>query len=212
MAIDLTSLNPAQLEAVLATDGPLLVLAGAGSGKTRVLTFRIAHLIEDLRVSPAEILAITFTNKAAAEMRERVASLVGPKAAKELRVTTFHSFGLDVLSKEVSALGFRGGAFAVFDQADAMGVVRELLRSVEAEAVEGGDLEVLGDLGADEVEDALAHLGGGLVGEGHRQDRPRRDAALDQAGDALGDDARLAGACAGEHQDGAEFVLDGGAL
>ena len=126
-----TPLNPSQQAAVEHGEGPLLVLAGAGSGKTRVVTTRIALMVE--RGIPAwSIVAVTFTNKAAAEMRERVASLVGPKAAKELRVTTFHSFGLDVLSKEVSALGFRGGAFAVFDQADAMGVVRELLRNVDA--------------------------------------------------------------------------------
>ena len=126
-----TPLNESQRAAVEHGEGPLLVLAGAGSGKTRVVTTRIARLVES--GTPAwSIVAVTFTNKAAAEMRERVATLVGVKAAKELRVTTFHSFGLDLLSKEVAALGFRGGSFAVFDQADAMGLVRELLRTVDA--------------------------------------------------------------------------------
>jgi ATP-dependent DNA helicase Rep len=129
---DLVSdLNPSQRAAVEHGEGPLLVLAGAGSGKTRVVTRRIARLVA--QGTPAwSIVAVTFTNKAAAEMRERVASLTGPKVAKEIRVTTFHSFGLDVLGKEAKTIGFRNGQFAVFDQADCMGVVRELLRNVDA--------------------------------------------------------------------------------
>jgi DNA helicase-2/ATP-dependent DNA helicase PcrA len=86
----LTGLNPVQSDAVTHADGPLLVVAGAGSGKTRVLTHRIAHLIRDQGVSPFEILAITFTNKAADEMKSRVAALVGPVAEK-MWVSTFHS-------------------------------------------------------------------------------------------------------------------------
>ncbi|HEU4407357.1 MAG TPA: UvrD-helicase domain-containing protein [Polyangiaceae bacterium] len=124
-------LNPSQLAAVEHDRGPILVLAGAGSGKTRVVTRRIARLIE--RGTPAwSIVAMTFTNKAAEEMRERVAHLTGPKAAKELRVTTFHSFGLDVLGAEAHAFGFRGGAFTIFDQADSLGAIREILRTVDA--------------------------------------------------------------------------------
>jgi superfamily I DNA/RNA helicase len=128
MAADL---NPSQLAAVEHDLGPILVLAGAGSGKTRVVTRRIARLVE--RGTPAwSIVAMTFTNKAAEEMRERVAHLTGPKAAKELRVTTFHSFGLDVLGQEARAFGFRGGAFTIFDQADSMGAIREILRSIDS--------------------------------------------------------------------------------
>src|SRR5262245_50891493 len=105
----------------------MLVLAGAGSGKTRVVTHRVARLIERGTASRA-ILAMTSTNKAAAEMRERVIGLVGTKVAKDLTVSTFHRFGLQVLGSETRALGLRGSSFAIFDQADASGVVREILR------------------------------------------------------------------------------------
>jgi DNA helicase-2/ATP-dependent DNA helicase PcrA len=125
------SLNPAQRAAVEHDTGPLLVLAGAGSGKTRVVTQRIARLLER-GVSARSILAMTFTNKAAAEMHERVTKLVGAKAAKPLTVSTFHRFGLSVLAAETQALGFRGTRFAIFDQADASGTIREILRALRA--------------------------------------------------------------------------------
>src|SRR5262249_4288506 len=109
--------------------GPLLVLAGAGSGKTRVVTMRVARLLE--RGVPARnVLAMTFTNKAAAEMLERVTKLVGAKAAKELTVSTFHRFGLNVLGAEMRALGLRGNRFAIFDQSDASAMIREILRDI----------------------------------------------------------------------------------
>src|SRR3954452_15657634 len=100
----LTGLNPVQLEAVTHVDGPLLVVAGAGSGKTRVLTHRIAHLIRNEGISPFEILAITFTNKAADEMKQRVAALVGPVAEK-MWVSTFHAACVRILRRDGKALG-----------------------------------------------------------------------------------------------------------
>ncbi|MCS6898610.1 MAG: UvrD-helicase domain-containing protein [Myxococcales bacterium] len=128
---DLSDLNPSQREAVLHDEGPMLVLAGAGSGKTRVVTRRIARLIRS-GVAPSSLLAVTFTNKAAAEMRERVAYLVGPRAAREIRVMTFHSFGLELLSTEAAALGLRSGGFTVYDQADCISTIREILRFIDA--------------------------------------------------------------------------------
>lgn len=110
-------LNPAQLDAVVHGDGPLLVVAGAGSGKTRVLTHRIAHLIEHHGVSPFGILAITFTNKAAGEMRERVEHLVGP-VAKKMWVSTFHSACVRILRRDATLLGYPS-TFSIYDQADA---------------------------------------------------------------------------------------------
>src|SRR5262245_45020271 len=101
----LEGLNPAQREAVLHHEGPLLVIAGAGSGKTRVLTHRIAHLISAHDVSPFELLAITFTNKAADEMRNRVANLVGPVAEK-MWVSTFHSACVRMLRRDAPKLGY----------------------------------------------------------------------------------------------------------
>jgi superfamily I DNA/RNA helicase len=122
-------LNPAQSLAVDHDTGPMLVLAGAGSGKTRVVTLRIAKLLER-GVSARSILAMTFTNKAAAEMRERVERIVGDKPARELVVSTFHSFGMRILTAEARRLGLRHGDFAIFDQGDAAGTVREILRGV----------------------------------------------------------------------------------
>ncbi|MET1001583.1 MAG: UvrD-helicase domain-containing protein [Acidimicrobiia bacterium] len=115
--LDLSGLNPAQYEAVTLPAGPVLVIAGAGSGKTRVLTHRLAYLIRDLGVSPFEILAITFTNKAAGEMQERVASLVGP-VARRMWVSTFHAACSRILRREASLLGYRS-SFTIYDTADA---------------------------------------------------------------------------------------------
>src|SRR6195952_3781147 len=114
----LSGLNPTQREAVVHADGPLLVIAGAGSGKTRVLTHRIAHLIQNLGVSPFEILAITFTNKAAQEMRHRVGALVGPVAEK-MWVSTFHSACVRILRRDGHRLGYPS-SFTIYDQADAV--------------------------------------------------------------------------------------------
>ncbi|MGB4441720.1 MAG: UvrD-helicase domain-containing protein, partial [Coriobacteriia bacterium] len=120
-------LNPAQRDAVTTTEGPLLVLAGAGSGKTRVLTYRIAHLVRDKGVSPAEILAITFTNKAAQEMRERLTTLIGP-ATRAMWVMTFHAFCGRLLRADGGRLGF-SRCFTIYDADDS----RRLLTSVAAE-------------------------------------------------------------------------------
>src|SRR5690349_9669452 len=116
--LDLSGLNPAQYEAVTMPPGPILVVAGAGSGKTRVLTHRLAYLISELDVSPFEILAITFTNKAAGEMRERVADLVGP-VARRMWVSTFHAACSRILRREATLLGYRS-SFSIYDQADAV--------------------------------------------------------------------------------------------
>ena len=129
MSIDLDTLNGPQREAVLCTEGPLLVLAGAGSGKTRVLTYRIAHLLEDCGARPWEILAITFTNKAAAEMRERLAGLVGP-AAQGMWVSTFHSMCVRILRANAEALGF-SKSFTIYDDGDSKQLVREIMAELD---------------------------------------------------------------------------------
>ncbi len=115
--LDLSGLNPAQYEAVTLPPGPILVVAGAGSGKTRVLTHRLAYLVSELGASPFEVLAITFTNKAAGEMRERVADLVGP-VGRRMWVSTFHAACSRILRREASLLGYRP-SFTIYDQADA---------------------------------------------------------------------------------------------
>src|ERR671936_77596 len=125
----LADLNPAQREAVLATEGPLLVIAGAGSGKTRVLTYRVAHLLAAVGVKPPEILAITFTNKAAAEMRERLELLVGPPA-RACWVMTFHAACGRILRREAPRLGYRTN-FTIYDQADQVRLVKQCLEELE---------------------------------------------------------------------------------
>jgi DNA helicase II / ATP-dependent DNA helicase PcrA len=125
----LADLNPAQREAVLHTEGPVLVVAGAGSGKTRVLTRRIAHLVGAVGVKPPEILAITFTNKAAGEMRERVGDLVGPPA-RAAWVMTFHSACGRILRREAERLGYRSN-FTIYDQADQIRLVKRVLEELE---------------------------------------------------------------------------------
>jgi DNA helicase-2/ATP-dependent DNA helicase PcrA len=122
-------LNPVQREAVAATEGPVLVVAGAGSGKTRVLTYRIAHLIRDLKVSPQAILAITFTNKAADEMRQRVGELVGG-AVRGMWVSTFHSACVRIMRREAPRLGYRSG-FSIYDEADSLRLVTMCVRDLD---------------------------------------------------------------------------------
>jgi len=123
-----TGLNPAQAAAVTHAGAPLLIIAGAGSGKTRVLTHRIAHLLATGRARPGEILAITFTNKAAAEMRERVASLVGP-AGGRMWVSTFHSACVRILRREHEAAGLRS-TFSIYDAADSTRLITLIVREL----------------------------------------------------------------------------------
>jgi DNA helicase-2/ATP-dependent DNA helicase PcrA len=125
----LADLNPSQREAVAATDGPVLVVAGAGSGKTRVLTYRIAHLVRDLGVSPYEILAITFTNKAAGEMKERVEQLVG-RVANSMWVSTFHSACVRILRQEIHRLGYRS-SFSIYDDADSTRLITMVIKDLD---------------------------------------------------------------------------------
>ena len=128
----MSELNAAQRAAVVHEQGPLLVLAGAGSGKTRVITQRIARLVAR-GTRPEAILAVSFTNKAAEEMRERMVPLIGADAASKLWLSTFHSFGVRFLGEESEALGLPG-RFVVFDQGDSLGTVREVLRSLRRSA------------------------------------------------------------------------------
>ena len=124
----LAGLNPAQREAVLHVDGPLLVVAGAGSGKTRVLTHRVAHLIRAHGVKPNEILAITFTNKAATEMRERLERILG-RTARAIWILTFHAACGRILRREAERLGYRS-SFTIYDQADQVRVVKACLEEL----------------------------------------------------------------------------------
>ena len=125
----LANLNPPQREAVLQTEGPLLVIAGAGSGKTRVLTHRVAHLISAVGVKPNEILAITFTNKAAGEMRERLTLMLGP-VARAIWILTFHAACGRILRREAERLGYRSN-FTIYDSQDQVRLVKQCLEELE---------------------------------------------------------------------------------
>lgn len=122
-------LNEMQKEAVLHTEGPLLILAGAGSGKTRVLTHRIAHLIKDNGVTPWSILAITFTNKAAAEMRERVGGLIGNDLASDMWISTFHSMCVRMLRRDSERLGY-GRYFTIYDTSDQKALIKDVMKTL----------------------------------------------------------------------------------
>lgn len=126
----LEGLNPHQREAVSTTDGPLLILAGPGSGKTRVIVHRVAYLLEWKNVYPYHILAVTFTNKAARELRERLNTLVGADRAKGLSVGTFHSLCARWLRKDISRLG-RDPGFAIYDDNDQMDLVKQILKELD---------------------------------------------------------------------------------
>ncbi|WP_100644079.1 DNA helicase Rep [Alteromonas facilis] len=122
-------LNPAQQSAVTYISGPCLVLAGAGSGKTRVITNKIAHLVRECEMPARHIAAVTFTNKAAREMRERVAQTLGKKEARGLMVSTFHTLGLNIIKKHVSQLGLKAG-FSLFDDKDSIALLKDLTDEV----------------------------------------------------------------------------------
>jgi DNA helicase-2/ATP-dependent DNA helicase PcrA len=125
----LDGLNPEQQEAVLAVEGPVLILAGAGSGKTRVITHRIAHLVVDLGVPSDQVLAVTFTNKAAGEMKARTEALLGGTSLASW-ISTFHAFCVRVLRREAGAAGLPGG-FVIYDQDDQVAAVRDALRALD---------------------------------------------------------------------------------
>ncbi len=127
MKID--DLNKEQQEAVLQTDGPILILAGAGSGKTRVLTTKIAYLIQDIGISPYNVLAITFTNKAAKEMSDRLYHMIG-EVSKKVQVSTFHSFGLKILRENCEALGYKSN-FVIMDSEDTLTVIKKILKGLD---------------------------------------------------------------------------------
>jgi DNA helicase II / ATP-dependent DNA helicase PcrA len=124
----LENLNPEQKEAVLQTEGPVLILAGAGSGKTRVLTYRIAYMIEEKNINPWNILAITFTNKAAKEMKERVGNLIG--STQDMWISTFHAACARILRKDIERLGGYKKNFVIFDTKDQESVVKDCLKEL----------------------------------------------------------------------------------
>ena len=125
----LADLNSEQKEAVLAHEGPVLVLAGAGSGKTRVITYRIAYLLAEKLAQPWEILAVTFTNKAAAEMRHRVQKMLGGQTSSDLFLGTFHSFGARFLRKHAEKFG-RDARYTIYDEDDQSRVLKIVLKEL----------------------------------------------------------------------------------
>jgi len=127
-------LNPRQQEALEAITGPVLVLAGAGSGKTSVITQKIAYLIAECGLKGHQIIALTFTNKSAREMKERVRNLMTGKEGRGLTVSTFHNLGLNIIRKEVTALGYKPG-FSIFDSQDVLTLLKDLTHK-EFEAAE----------------------------------------------------------------------------
>jgi len=140
----LNGLNPEQQSAVKATDGPLLLMAGAGSGKTRVLTHRIAYLIVEKRVNPYNILAITFTNKAAREMKERIGRMMGG-AAEEIWISTFHSMCVRILRRDIDRMGFNRN-FTILDTTDQQSVIKGILKDKNLDPKKFDPRAILGSI------------------------------------------------------------------
>ena len=130
--MSLDSLNPQQLEAVLHTEGPLLLLAGAGSGKTNVVTHRVAHLVGSKCIDPERVLAVTFTNKAAKEMRERVAGLAGKTKTERIQISTFHSLCCRILREDIEHLGYKRN-FSIYGASDQQRLIRDLMNDIKAD-------------------------------------------------------------------------------
>src|SRR5699024_9366761 len=142
----LKGLNNKQQEAVQQTEGPLLIIAGAGSGKTRVLTHRIAYLLEEKSVAPRNVLAITFTNKAAREMKERVAALVGPES-EEMWVSTFHAMCVRILRQDIDRIGYNRN-FTILDTSDQLSVIKQVLKDLNIDAKKFDPRAMLGRISA----------------------------------------------------------------
>lgn len=145
-------LNKAQYEAVTTINGPLLVLAGAGSGKTRVLTYRIAHMIKNEGVYPSQILAITFTNKAAAEMKERVNALIGGNTVDNMWVSTFHSSCVRILRREIDKIGYNKN-FTIYDSYDSKTLIKQCMAELQIDEKDITDREIINKIG--EAKDSL---------------------------------------------------------
>jgi superfamily I DNA/RNA helicase len=146
--VNLDKLNPEQRAAVETTEGPLLILAGAGSGKTRVITSRIAWLVREKGVAPDSILAVTFTNKAAKEMGERVERLMGHSSLAKPLIATFHSLCVRMLRRDIEALkvGNVGltRSFAIYDESDQQGIVKQVMRRMGIDTKQLTPRQVLG--------------------------------------------------------------------
>ena len=147
----MSRLNPRQQEAVNYVGGPLLVLAGAGSGKTSVITRKIAHLIQNCGIRAQYIVAMTFTNKAAREMKERVGTLLRPGEGRGLTVCTFHNLGLNIIRKEHERLGYKPG-FSIFDETDVKSLMTDIMQK-----------EYSGDDGIDEIKNMIGAWKNDLV-------------------------------------------------
>lgn len=147
----MSDLNPRQRTAVRYLDGPLLVLAGAGSGKTRVITQKIAYLLNECGIAARNITAVTFTNKAASEMKSRVAMLLSGQSTRGLQISTFHTLGLKIIRTETAVLGYKPG-FSIFDSQDSNGLIRELMRK-----------EFAGDSTADSIQWQISNWKSALI-------------------------------------------------
>ena len=140
----LERMNPRQKEAVMHTEGPLLLMAGAGSGKTRVLTHRIAYLIEEKNVNPWNILAITFTNKAAREMKERVSQLLG-SGGEDVWVSTFHSMCVRILRRDVDRIGYSKN-FTIIDSSEQNTLMKRVLKELNIDPKKYDPRSILGTI------------------------------------------------------------------